>query len=198
MKPIKNLSNIILVLAALVVSPVASADPEIEAAARLFAEKTVSTWLNDPVIITAIKQQNTKNASLSQSDIDALDKQWRQESKNTNGPLILEVTQNSLSEFLRGIKSEEEWLMTEIFVMDNKGLNVGQSDITSDFWQGDEAKWQKTFAASPKATFVDEVEMDESTQRFQTQISIAIADPDTGKNIGAVTIGVDAENLLMQ
>ena len=88
--------------------------------------------------------------------------------------------------------------MTEIFVMDNKGLNVGQSDITSDFWQGDEAKWQKTFQAAPKTMFVDEVEMDDSTQRFQTQISIAITDPDTGENIGAVTIGVDAEGLLMQ
>ncbi|MFT5895664.1 MAG: hypothetical protein ACI8VW_002539 [bacterium] len=40
--------------------------------------------------------------------------------------------------------------------------------------------------------------MDESTQRFQTQVSIAITDPNTGKNIGSVTIGVDAESLLMQ
>ena len=28
---------------------------------------------------------------------------------------------------------------------DNKGLNVGQSDVTSDYWQGDEAKWKKSY-----------------------------------------------------
>jgi uncharacterized phage infection (PIP) family protein YhgE len=30
-------------------------------------------------------------------------------------------------------------------VKDNKGLNVGQSDVTSDYWQGDEAKWKKSY-----------------------------------------------------
>lgn len=198
MKSITKISNSLLVVAGLALGQMAYADPEIEAAAQLFAERTASTWLTDPVIVSAIKIQNAQNAGLSQADIDALDKQWRTESKGSQGTLITKVTQNSLSEFLRGVKDDGQGLMTEIFVMDDKGLNVGQSDITSDFWQGDEAKWQKTFAASPKATFVDEVEMDESTQRFQTQVSIAITDPDTGKNIGAVTIGVDAENLLMQ
>jgi hypothetical protein len=198
MKPISKISNSLIAFAALAISQSAYADPEIIAAAELFAERTASTWLTDPMIVTAIKVQNAQNAGLNQTDIDALDKQWRAESKDSQGPLISKVTQNSLSEFLRSVKDEGEGLMTEIFIMDDKGLNVGQSDITSDFWQGDEAKWQKTFSAAPKSMFVDEVEMDESTQRFQTQVSIAITDPDTGKNIGAVTIGVDAENLLMQ
>ncbi|MFT4727559.1 MAG: hypothetical protein ACI9UN_002056 [Granulosicoccus sp.] len=195
---VKPISNSLIAFAALAISQSAYADPKIIAAAELFAERTVSTWLTDPMIVTAIKVQNAQNAGLSQADIDALDKQWRAESKDSQGPLISKLIQNSLSEFLRGVKDEGEGLMTEIFIMDDKGLNVGQSDITSDFWQGDEAKWQKTFSAAPKSMFVDEVEMDESTQRFQTQVSIAITDPDTGKNIGAVTIGVDAENLLMQ
>jgi len=185
-------------LAATMASTVATADPEIEAAAKLFAEQSVSQWLGNPLVITAIKAQNEKNASVTQSQIDAMDKAWRAESAGSGGPMITEVTGNSLSKFLREVKDGEQGLVTEIFVMDDKGLNVGQSDVTSDFWQGDEAKWQKTYAASPKAMFVDDVEMDESTQSFQTQISIAITDPDTGKNIGAVTIGVDAEGLLMQ
>lgn len=174
------------------------ADPEIEAAARVFAEQSVSNWLNDPLIISAIRAQNVENAALTQKDIDALDQQWRAESGGSAGSLIKEVTSNTLSKYLQDVKEGEQGLVTEIFVMDDKGLNVGQSDVTSDYWQGDEAKWKRTYAAEPNAMFVDEVEMDESTQRFQTQISIAITDPDTGKNIGAVTVGVDAESLLMQ
>ena len=80
--------------------------------------------------------------------------------------------------------------------MDDKGLNVGQSDVTSDYWQGDEAKWQKSFSAGPGAIFVDKVEKDESTQTFQTQISIAIVDPSSNKVVGAVTVGVDVEQLM--
>lgn len=33
----------------------------------------------DPLIIEAIKLQNAKNANLTQSEIDQLDKQWRAE-----------------------------------------------------------------------------------------------------------------------
>ena len=69
--------------------------------------------------------------------------------------------------------------------------------MTSDYWQGDDAKWQKTYQVGPHAVFVDEVEQDESTQRYQTQVSVSIADPVTGEVIGAVTIGIDAEGLLM-
>ncbi len=38
---------------------------------------------------------------------------------------------------------------------------------------------------------------DESSQRFQVQVSVSIVDPANGKTIGAITIGIDAEGLLM-
>jgi len=190
--------NFLAICATMLCSPQLLADPEIEAAAHAFAEQSVSGWLANPVIVNAIKVQNRQHASLSQKDIDALDKQWRAETSGSPGSLVETITSNQLSDFLRDIKDGEAGLVTEIFVMDDKGLNVGQSDVTSDYWQGDEAKWKRTYTAEPNAMFVDEVEMDESTQRFQTQINIAITDPETGKNIGAVTVGVDAENLLMQ
>lgn len=79
--------------------------------------------------------------------------------------------------------------------MDNKGLNVAQSDITSDFWQGDEAKWQNTFLKGPGAFDIGEVEEDESTQMFQSQISYTVTDPATGNAIGAITVGVNVDAL---
>ena len=79
--------------------------------------------------------------------------------------------------------------------MDDKGLNVAQSSVTSDYWQGDEAKWQKTFQAGPNAYHIGDVEEDESTQMFQSQVSYAITDPASGKVIGAITVGVNVEEL---
>ena len=108
--------------------------------------------------------------------------------------MIDAVLGNDLSKFLTGIRDASEGLYTEIFVMDDKGLNVGQSDVTSDYWQGDEAKFTETFGKGAGAIHISEVEEDESTQRFQSQLSMTIEDG--GKPIGAVTIGVDVELLL--
>ena len=79
--------------------------------------------------------------------------------------------------------------------MDAKGLDVAQSTLTSDYWQGDEAKWSETYPVGPDAVQIGEIEQDESTQVFQSQVSIAVTDPATGEVIGAITVGVDVSML---
>ena len=80
--------------------------------------------------------------------------------------------------------------------MDNRGLNVGQSDETSDYWQGDEDKWQKSYLKGTDSVFVDGMEFDESAGMYLRQISVSIADPQTGETIGAITVGVDVLRML--
>lgn len=162
---------------------------------RAYVDGNVKPWLADPAVVDAVKAQNEKTGGLSAGDIDALDKQWRSEAEAGSGPLVDDLMGRSLSKFLAEKKSASDGLVTEIFVMDAKGLNVGQSDITSDYMQGDEAKWQQTYGVGPDAVFVDEVEFDESTQSFQSQVSVTIADPASGEAIGAVTIGLSVEKL---
>ena len=155
----------------------------------------VKAWLADPAVVDAIKAQNQAHAGLSAGDIDALDKQWRAEAKAGGGDLMNTVLSKDLSKFLAGKKNDSNGIFSEIFVMDNKGLNVGQSDPTSDYMQGDEGKWQKTYSAGPDAVFVDEVEFDDSSQTFQSQVSTTIVDPASGSPIGAITLGINVENL---
>lgn len=164
-----------------------------EEGVRKQIDSDVSQWATTDVVISAINAQNTANAVLTQGEIDTLDKQWRAEVKSGSGPLVDKVLNNDLSKFLQGIKEKSQGLYTEIFVMDNKGLNVGQSDPTSDYWQGDEAKWQKTFLVGAGAVDISEVEFDESSQIYQVQASIPIMSGDTV--IGAITIGMNAELL---
>ena len=159
------------------------------------AKSKVAAWLNNSAVFEAVKAQNTKNSSLAQADIDKLDKTWRAEVKGGGGSLTQSVLANALSSYLKKVKADSKGLYTEIFVMDNKGLNVGQSDVTSDFWQGDEAKWQKTFKVGPQAMHIGKVKTDESTQTLQSQLSVPVVDPASGKVIGAVTIGVNVDQL---
>ncbi len=183
------------ILAAMLLSPAALAATDQEKALNDLATGQIKSWVADATVIDAVRAQNKKNAGLSQDQIDKLDKQWRAETKASSKPLIDSVLATVLSKHLKGVKDKGAGLFTEIFVMDDKGLNVGQSDVTSDYWQGDEGKWKKTFLAGPNAVFVDEVEFDESTQTYQAQISVSIADPDTGKVIGSITVGVNIELL---
>lgn len=155
----------------------------------------VKAWLSDPVMIEAIKAQNAETAGLSDGDIDGLDKQWRAEAASGSGPLIDKVLANKLSAFLKDKKAASNGLFSEVFVMDAKGLNVGQSDVTSDYMQGDEGKWQKTYLVGPDAVFIDEVEFDDSSGQFQSQVNATVADPATGQAIGAITIGINVEKL---
>ncbi len=168
---------------------------EFEKPIKEFAKSQVTPWLSSPEVVEAIKAQNVTNASLSEADIQKLDKQWRAETSASAKPLIQSVSGNKLSAFLVAKKKESSELITELFVMDDKGLNVAVSDTTSDYWQGDEAKWQKTFLVGPDAIHISEVEKDESTQTYSSQISLPVTDPANGKVIGAVTVGVNVENL---
>jgi hypothetical protein len=142
-----------------------------------------------------VKAQNAKHAGLSQADIDNMDKDWIAQTDAGSKPMIDAVLGNALSQFLQQQQGAAGGVVTEIFVMDNRGLNVGQSEITSDYWQGDEAKWQKTYQAGANALFIDEVEMDESTQAFQSQLSMSIVDPASGEVIGAITVGINIDAL---
>lgn len=148
-----------------------------------------------PVVLAAIREQNAQHAGLDQAGVDAMDLQWRAEIKAGDGPMVQETMSNAISAYLKDVQAKHGGLVTEIFVMDQLGLNVGQSERTSDFWQGDEAKFQKSYGAGPNALFVDEVEFDESTQTMQSQASFTMLDPATGAAIGAVTVGFNVDLL---
>lgn len=159
-----------------------------------FVASDVMSWLADPIVQDAIAAQNAAHADLDEAKIIEMDNEWRAEVEASAKPLIDKTLANPLSAFLREKQGAAGGLITEIFVMDNKGLNVGQSDVTSDYWQGDEAKFQKSFGAGAGAVFVDEAEKDESTQILQSQVSVTISDA-SGVPVGAVTIGIDLDAL---
>lgn len=162
---------------------------------KQFISQSVEPWLGDPVVIQAIKEQNAKTGSLDGAAINKLDRTWRAQATYSNQPFVDEVLGNQLSKFLMEKKKDSRGVITEVFVMDAKGLNVGQSDVTSDYWQGDESKWQKTYGVGAGVVFVDEVEEDESTQALQSQASVTISDPESGEPIGAITVGINLDML---
>jgi len=173
-------------------------DAEIKAKAEGYTKSEVAKWVADADVIAAINAANAANASYDQGKIDELDKQWRAEVGAAAHPLIDQVSGSPASAKAKGWCEGSGGVVTEVILMDNKGLNVGICDATSDYWQGDEPKYQNTFTKGAGAVFVDEVEQDSSTQKFQVQTSMTVVDPASGQPIGVVTVGLDAEGLMMQ
>lgn len=150
--------------------------------------KGVVEWLENPIVALSVNAQNHLRGSLSQADIDALDNQWVTEREAEDKPLISATLSAPLSIYLLRVQAGSLGLYPEIFVMDANGLNVGQSAITGDYWQGDEAKFQKTFPNGSGAVFIDEAEWDEDRMIWRAQLNLTVDDPETGKPIGAATV----------
>lgn len=161
-----------------------------------YAETELAAMLTDPALIEAIRAQNAAHADLAQGEIDALDLTWRAEAKAGGGALVDDLMSRPVSRWLADRQLDSAGFITEAFVMDDKGLNVAQSAVTSDYWQGDEAKWQETYAAEDGGLHISEVEFDDSTGFYQTQASMPILDPETGEKIGAVTFGINVQRLM--
>lgn len=152
------------------------------------AKSTLADMGRDPVIVEAVKAENARGKSLS--SIKEMDDKW----KNTPGiaDFMQKMMDSKCGRHLRDLQDSKPYF-AEIFVMDNQGANVCLTDKTSDFWQGDEAKFQNSFKGGNGAVFVDGVEFDDSTQSYISQISVPVLDGD--KAIGAITFGIDVDKL---
>ena len=150
----------------------------------------ITPWIADRALVSAVEAQNVANAKLTNLEIDKLDIGWIDRSDKR---LIDSKMNNDLSAFLKTKKGMGPDVIFEIFVFDQMGLNVGQTDPTQDYYQGDEAKYWRTFMAGPGAIYVDQVGVDDG--RNVSQANLTITNPETGKPVGAMTVGIDVDKL---
>lgn len=178
-----------LALAAVLSAPAAANEIPTEVVEKL-REVIVSR-----VALISLAAQNERFGAIDPAEIESLDAKWRAETESNNQPLIAQLMGNPLSSYLIRKKAESNGLFSEIFVFDARGMNVGQSSVTSDYWQGDEDKYLETFAKGAEAVFVDEVEYHEETRQRRQQVSFTIVDPASGEPVGAATVEINVDEL---
>jgi len=142
---------------------------------------TVKVWTADKAFIDAVKAQNAKNVTLEQIQKD--DNLWI---AGKDDALVRQITTGPCAEHLRQLAAAAGF--GETFVMDNQGALVCSTEKTSDYWQGDEAKWTRAFAEGKGSTFIDRLRFDDSAKQNLAQISVPIMDG--GRAIGVITAGV--------
>jgi hypothetical protein len=117
----------------------------------------------------------------SPGDIRRIDDDWR---NNLRYPLRKSLTSGPCADRLRKLVQDDR-LVAEAFLMDERGGLVCGTVETSDYWQGDEAKWQKTYRDGAQV-FVDEPALDPSTGAFAVQLSRIVSEG--SHKVGVVTL----------
>lgn len=181
---------IVLVLATTLalVAAGASADQLAEVPRTLvrFAEETLVDFGRDPAVVAAVESQNARNRSLDR--IKAIDEEWRETDGVTR--FMLDLMSNECA--LRILNYEDTYgFIVETFVMDGLGANVAQSEKTSDYWQGDEAKFIESYAGGRGAIHYGDIEYDSSVGEVLIQVSVPVVDGE--RAIGAVTFGISLD-----
>lgn len=161
-------------------------DEKLKFIARSHATNKIVQLAADPEVIRAIQEQNQQHKDLSKSEILVLDRRWI----SNDSALIKKVLSKPLSKKLQRLADKSYGKYIEIIVMDNKGVNVAQNVITSDYWQGDEDKFIEPLKGQ---IHVENVEYDDSSESFELFASVPVRDGD--KVIGVVAIGLNPEAL---
>jgi len=182
--------TIILIACAFIVtgSMTAYGGEQAPAKVKTFAHNVLAKFGSDSVIVSAVKDENVKKKTLEK--IKEIDQKWI----NTIGTddFMNSMMSSACSQRLNSIK-EKNSFYEEIFVMDNQGANVAMTDKTSDYWQGDEAKFTNCYKGGAGEVFISDVNFDDSTQSYLTQVSVPVVDE--GKVIGVILFGINVDKL---
>ncbi len=146
------------------------------AAARLGLAQTMA---RDAELLAAVVAKNAEKETAE--SVERKDKEW---STKPDSPLRKALSSSPCAQRLRKLIADDR-MVVEAILMDDHGANVCVSQETSDYWQGDEAKWQKTFKGGQEV-FVDEPALDESTHVYAVQLSVPVSED--GRPIGALTL----------
>lgn len=161
--------------------------PELKQKLDSEAEK-IKDWVSQSIIVDAVKKQNGQMLSLD--EIKQRDQAWIKVKKAKGKPNdLMKQTQNhAAGKWLKNKNKENRGRYPEAFLCDNQGANVAVSKLTSDYWQGDESKWEKSFNSGDGKVFYGDPEFDKSAKSMLVQISVPVNDG--GKTIGVLVVGV--------
>ncbi len=149
---------------------------------------TLRQWAKDPVILTTLRKANTRQRSTS--SIQEIDARWQ----STAGidEFMRSILTNPAAERLRSLQPKLPEI-SEAFLTDRLGANAAMTNKTSDYWQGDEAKFTKAIRGGRNSYHVDPVSFDESIQAYAVQIALPVFDQ--GVAIGVLVVTLNLEKL---
>ncbi len=160
--------------------------------------RKIERWKRLPKLESLLIERNLKTRRFSKQEIAERDKKWTQAFMRNDFSYSIELVDQEMSAQLREIKKQSQDVVTEIIITDARGLNFAISDMTSDYWQGDEAKFTEVFSKPANTMHFGDINYDESTKRFQLQLSVPLYTEEKFEPLGVMVFGIDVEKVLSQ
>ncbi len=142
----------------------------------------VRQWASHPTIVNEVVKQNYVEQSLD--EIKRIDRMWIEGKKED---FALSLQENKSGRFLKK-RVLDNRLYTEAFLCDDQGVVVGEFPKTSDYWQGDEGKFLKSFNDGNGQIYIGPIEFDESSGEISVQISVPVLSE--GETVGVLIVGL--------
>jgi hypothetical protein len=153
-------------------------------------EHLIRTIRTDPVLLEAIRSQNHTLAQMTQEEIETIDRQWIAEKGGAQGHRITDMRAHPASHRLQALL-RGSGVASHAILMDDKGRTVAMAATTTDWFQGDEAKWLQTFGRGPDTRHVSAPEPIHDGRALVVRwISVPLADPQTSLPLGAISLEV--------
>ncbi len=119
--------------------------------------------------------------------------QWTRQVSGPDSDLKQSMSSSAIGKFLSSVIKNNADKYNEMFLTDNQGANVAAFPLTSDYWQGDEAKFINAFNNGDGKVYIGDLEFDESTKVNAIQISVPVNYGN--KAIGVLVIGVKVDHI---
>jgi hypothetical protein len=161
----------------------------LSAKAKAFAIKELLPLSTNAVFLKETVAQNAKKMPLD--EIKRIDELWIKAESML--PIQQEKLNNVCAQEVKKIVKQHPAIL-EAFVMDDQGGVVGENNLTSDYWQGDEEKWTGSYNDTKGGVDVGKEKFDKSANATLQQISLPLI-AKGGKVIGAITWGVAVDRL---
>lgn len=163
---------------------------------RQLAAHHLQRWGKHPLLLDALQEPRP---NLQPDGILELDRQWMAAHELGELTLIGErIASHPASAYLRQVQQRYAPLFGEIFIADEQGLVVAMSQPTSDYWQGDEAKFLETRGLAEGDAVIEALAYDASSQSFLVQLHMPLFDAGGSKRLGTLTIGMNVEAVFAQ
>lgn len=158
---------------------------------------TVRQFAKTPALLTIVETliRDAKRPSSDQKRLT--DAEWTALARiGQSSPKATEISENALSEYLRAFQISSDAQIAEAFVFDVHGQILGMSRLTSDYDQSDEAQFQMTESINQDHALITDIRFDASTKTFLSQITVPIVDPQSGRTLAALTVGLNVSAAL--
>ncbi len=148
-----------------------------------------------PEILDEVRSTNEQQFDLAEFNlrVEEIESEW-EGTDPIYSKFQRQLLENPASQFLREFNNVFT-AFREIMVTDQRGRVVAASNKSSDYYQADEAWWQRAYLEGQGKRYVSGIQFDESANVYGMEIAQPIRESGGGEVIGIVKVIVDSHEI---